>query len=178
MSIPKIPDSVKLISSILYSDQKVCEIAMDELSKKWGKIDFLEAGIPFRYTDYYYKEMGSPLFRNFLSFEMLIDRSKLIQAKLFSNQIENNLAKEGGARRLNIDPGYLTDSQVVLATGKNFSHRIYLGEGIFSDLTLLFKGKKYEALPWTYPDYQGEHMLSILMKIRNQYVEDRRGSHE
>ncbi len=165
---------MKLITSLIYADHTLADDAINELKQKWGEIDILESAIPFHFTDYYYKEMGRPLYRHFFSFKKLIERSRLVESKIISNQIENRLAKTNGCRTLNVDPGYLTDSQMILATGKNFSHRVYLGEGIFADLTLIFERGEYNALPWTYPDYRDSHMRGLLSKIRDQYLKDKK----
>ncbi len=173
MSIPKKPLPVKFITSIIYKDPNLCEEGSLLLKRKWGEIDIREEKLPFTHTDYYHEEFGSPLFRSFFSFEKLRLREGLIEAKLFSNEIENRLAKSDGRRTINVDPGYLTDGQLILATGKNYSHRVYLGSGIFADLTLIYKDRKFQPLPWTYPDYQEEGMQIILLKIRQKYLEQR-----
>ena len=142
------------------------------LQESCGEIDFCERTLPFSHTKYYEKEMGTGLQRCFISFKRLIDRHHLVEVKLLSNEIENSLANDNSGRTINIDPGYLTDSQLVLATGKNFSHRIYLGKGVFADLTLVFRDHAYQFLPWTYPDYKEDHMQAILMNIRKQYSKD------
>lgn len=173
MSIPKPPSLVKFVTSILYADPLLREEGISILKKRWGEIDVRQDDLPFSHTDYYAKEFGSPLFRSFLSFEKLRAREELIEAKLFSNDVENRLAKTDGRRSINIDPGYLTDGQLVLATGKNYSHRIYLGEGIFADLTLTYRDGRYQALPWTYPDYKEAPIQSLLLKMRKIYLYDK-----
>lgn len=173
MSIPKDPSLVKLVTSLLCADIGVCEEAISILKKKWGEVDVREDRLPFSHTDYYSKEMGGPLYRTFLSFKPLMQRERLVEAKLFSNDVENRLAKSDGSRRINIDPGYLTDGQFILATGKNYSHRVYLGEGIFADLTLVYRDGGYQSLPWTYPDYREAPLQSALLKMREIYLKDR-----
>ncbi|MBI3018423.1 MAG: DUF4416 family protein [Deltaproteobacteria bacterium] len=175
MSCPQEPKPVKCVSSLIYSDHEATKKALSLLKQKLGEIDFIEADFPFTFTEYYAREMGRPLWRSFFGFKTLILRETLVDIKLFTNEIENSLAKEDGRRTLNIDPGYLNDSQFVLATGKNFSHRIYLGRGLFGDLTLMFKHSQFQAFPWTYPDYREEPIRSLLLKMRKDYV---RGFHE
>ena len=168
------PPPVKLVTSFIYQDSAYRDEALQPLCHRWGVIDIQEMELPFHYTDYYRKEMGFPLYRAFVSFERLIPREQLVKAKLYSTQIEITLAKAGGRRTINIDPGYVTDSQLILATGKNYSHRIYLGEGIFGDLTLIYEHKKFKAQPWTYPDYQSEPMVRLLEMMRKKYIEDKK----
>jgi hypothetical protein len=80
----------------------------------------------------------------------------------------------GGRREANIDPGYLLLERLVLATGKNFSHRIYVGRGIYADLTLIYQRGAYRALPWTYPDYAGAPLGRFLAAVRRKYAVDLR----
>ncbi len=148
------------------------ERGMSFLKEKFGAIDILECKISFHSTDYYYPEMGQPLWRCFFGFSNLIPREMLIDAKLFTNKIENTLAKEDGRRTLNIDPGYLTGAQFILATGKNFARRIYLGKGIFGDLTLTYAKGEWIPNYWTYPDYKTEPILGLLNKIREIYLNE------
>ena len=95
-------------------------------------------------------------------------------AKLFTNGLEETLARPDGSRRVNLDPGLLTQERFVLGTGKNFTHRVYLGEGIFADLTLVFQAGSWQTLPWTFPDYASPDMLEILTDIRLRYRRDLR----
>ena len=170
MSQLKKPQRVKLFFSLLYRDFSICESVLDLFHKKWGAVDSAHHQIPFLHTTYYEEEFGKRLERSILSFEKLIERDQLIEAKLWAVQMENQLANDKGNRTLNVDPGYVTDYQVVLATGKNYSHRIYLDRGVFADLTLVYRDGKYQALPWTYPDYSEEPLQGIFKKLRKAYL--------
>ena len=88
-----------------------------------------------------------------------------------SNQIEQKHS-ENGKRRINIDPGYLVHERFVLATGKNYTHRIYIGQGTYADLTLIYRKGGFQTLPWTYPDYGRSDMLGFLVKVRDKYSAD------
>jgi hypothetical protein len=115
--------------------------------------------------------MGAPLFRRMLTFPDLIAQERLPEIKAFSNGIESSFA-EGGRRRVNIDPGYLLLERFVLASGKNFTHRIYIGRGIYADLTLIYTRGRFQTLPWTYPDYADPGMLRHLHQVRRRYTLD------
>jgi hypothetical protein len=95
----------------------------------------------------------------------------LAQIKVRTNQIEQHYGRDG-KRSVNIDPGYLLQERFVLASGKNYSHRIYLSEGIYADLTLIYHQGRFQQLPWTYPDYADGPMLRVLERIRHKYVLD------
>jgi len=127
--------------------------------------------MPFDYTTYYQQEMGTPLFRRLLAFKSLIEQLQLAAVKLSTNRLEDRYTR-GGRRRVNIDPGYLLYERFVLASGKNFSHRIYIGHRIYADLTLIYQRGGFEKLPWTYPDYADRPILSFLEQVRQKYAAD------
>lgn len=127
--------------------------------------------LDFHYTDYYQPEMGAPLFRRILTFQQLILQSRLSHIKCQTNDVEQALA-ERGRRTVNIDPGYLLYERFVLATGKNYAHRIYIGEGIYADLTLIYQDSAYQPLPWTYPDYKADEIRTFLLQVRQKYGAD------
>lgn len=146
----------------------------DKLITLLGEILSRTDPVPFLHTTYYEREMGTGLLRYFLLFKPLRDREELPSVKLITNDIEANMS-EGGRRTINIDPGYIALEQVVLATTKGFAHRIYLGQGIFGDLTLMHAAGTYKPLPWTYPDYGSAEMISMLKCWREEYKKDLRG---
>lgn len=171
MSVPKPPKPAKLVIGMLMKDKSLIETVTNILIQEYGQIDIVSPWLLFNYTDYYEPELGSPIYRRLISFENLIDQGSLVNIKLFSNRLENNLS-ENGKRRVNIDPGYMVLERFVLATGKNYTHRIYIGSGIYADLTLIYQKGQFRPLPWTYPDYADDTMLFFLTKIRNKYQID------
>ena len=171
MSVPRQPNSAKLMIGIFMKDRKLLKPVATALSKVFGAIDMVSPWYPFDFTIYYHREMGFPLFRRVLSFQSLIEQNSLADIKLFTNGVEQNYATTG-KRQVNLDPGYLVHERFVLATGKNFAHRIYIGQGIYADLTLLYRKGAFEALPWTYPDYAHHNLISFLERARKKYVLD------
>ena len=113
--------------------------------------------------------MGAPLFRRLFSFKEMIQQEDLASIKLFTNTIESSCSHKD-KRNINIDPGYLLSERFVLATGKNFTHRIYIGKKIYADLTLIYQKGAFRKLPWTYPDYTDKNMLGYLSKVREKYI--------
>ncbi len=169
MSIPYEPQPAKFILSILSADWKsFWPQLQNELEDKLGKIDYLSPEIPFTQTTYYNAEMGFPIFRRLLGFENLRTMQHLPQIKLWTNTIENHFTVNGN-RTFNLDPGYLTLERLVLATGKNFTHRVYLEQGIWADLTLIFHKGNWTNLPWTFPDYATLEIQNHLTRIRTLY---------
>jgi hypothetical protein len=171
MSRPQIPGPVKLIIGIFTKEKGVLNSVSNRLMQQFGQIDLISKWLPFDKTDYYQEEMGGPLFRRILSFRTLIHRDDLVTVKLATNDLEAEYTEEG-RRNVNIDPGYVSREHVVLATGKNYSHRIYLGKGIYAELTLIYSKGAFRPVPWTYPDYAEGSLIGFLQRIRNKYVHD------
>jgi Domain of unknown function (DUF4416) len=169
-----VPPPVKLVCGILYHDEKWIEPVLSDLQLNFGALDFRSEPMPFHFTDYYFDEMGQPLFRRMISVEKLIDPSSLAEIKVETNGLEEKYASQGGSRVLNLDPGYLTAAAYILATSKNYAHRIYLGQGVFAQQELLFERKRILTLEWTYPDYRSFEYQEILRKIRRRYLEQLR----
>jgi hypothetical protein len=171
MSTPQTPKPAKLIIGLIMKDRTLIDSLAVELGAAYGPIDMVSAWMPFDYTRYYEPEMGAQLVRRMLAFKSLIRQSELPAIKLATNRLEEAYS-QNGKRRVNIDPGYLLLERLVLASGKNFSHRIYLGDGIYADLTLIYQHGAFEKLPWTYPDYADQPMLGFLQQVRSKYAVD------
>jgi hypothetical protein len=161
---------VKLFAGILVSDSRFFADVERRLTAEFGAIDHRSPVIPFDFTDYYEKEMGDVLDRMFFSFEGLIDAAELPEIKRRTNQLEADIAISSGLKRpVNIDPGYLENAKVLLASTKNFYHRIYLGGGIFAEVTMHFKNNTFQFFPWTYPDYQSRDYQDFFLRLRQIY---------
>lgn len=136
----------------------------------FGRIDLESPITDFTHTDYYKEEMGNGLKRQFLSFERLVGLKGLCSVKLRTNGLEKRFAKQN-KRTVNIDPGYIDLSKLVLFSTKDYSHRVYLDKGIFAEVTLFYKDKSFTAWPWTYPDYRTADYIEIFNRIRDIYKE-------
>lgn len=164
----RLPLPVKLVCAFLYRDPRTYQLTTCLLKKKFGEIDLESQESVFEYTDYYDKEMGTPLYRRFISFARLRDASQFVGIKLYCIALEKKFS-HSGARTVNIDPGYLNEAKFVLTTTKDFFHRIYLGKGIFAELTMYYKDNAYQDLPTTYPDYRSPEYKQILGQMRQLY---------
>ncbi|MBM4338578.1 MAG: DUF4416 family protein [Deltaproteobacteria bacterium] len=171
MGKPSKPRPAKLFMSLIAGEDDIVYQGMEALRKDFGTIDFVSEKFQFDFTDYYTEEMGRNLFRHFITFEKLIGRDSLPEIKLATNHLEERLAGSNGNRQINIDPGYLSHAHVILATTKAYAHRPYLEKGIYADLTLIYRGKSFQALEWTYPDYRQEATIELFNQIRKQYLE-------
>ncbi|MFO7695977.1 MAG: DUF4416 family protein [Anaerolineae bacterium] len=163
------PLPVKLIVPMLSARSESFSQAQGALTERYGPLDYVSADIPFTYTDYYAPELGSGILRRFVSARELIDPGDLASIKLWTNALEDTW-REGGHRVINLDPGYICGGKLVLATTKDQAHRIYLGQGIYAEVTLLYRAREYRALPWTYPDYASADYHRVFSVIRAGYM--------
>jgi hypothetical protein len=164
------PRPVKLLTSLITADEQLFRQVIDGLVKRYGEVDFESEILPFDFTSYYEPEMGTGLFRRLVTFGPLIPRESLVRIKGETNELEATFAV-GGRRRINIDPGYISAEHLILATTKGYTHRPYLGEGIYADLTLIYRGGEFHPLEWTYPDYASPQIRQVLAEIRRRYLQ-------
>jgi hypothetical protein len=163
------PQPVKVFVGILLALPSTLPELHGSLEEQFGPVDSESQLLEFAYTDYYEPEMGSGLKRKFLGFGRLASPEALVDLKLFTNRVEQTFAING-RRTVNLDPGYLTAARVVLASTKDFAHRLYLGKGIYGEVTLLYQKKDFRALPWTYPDYRSEAYRQFFKELRRVYM--------
>jgi hypothetical protein len=161
-------EDVKLICSIFSPEEGLILECMHDLAELFGPADWVSHGLFFDRTRFYEREMGWPLHRRFVSYGRLIRPNRIVEAKISTSRLEEKYARQG-KRRVNIDPGYISLERLVLATGKNYTHRIYLSKGVYADLTLVFQKGAYRSLPWTFPDYASSEMIEIFNAIRSRY---------
>jgi len=166
---------VKLFIGVLVANSRFIPQVEERLTAAYGAIDHRSEVIPFDFTNYYEPEMGDLIDRVLFSFERLIEPDQLPEIKRQTNQLEEDLApllqKAGTAvkRPVNLDPGYIEQAKVILASTKNFYHRIYLGKGIFGEVTMHFKNNTFQFFPWTYPDYQSRDYQEFFLRVRQIY---------
>lgn len=165
---------VKLVVGILSAHPDLLAQAVERLAVLYGQTDYLSPILPFTYTDYYLGEMGPGLLRQFVAFAELIGSGDLPSIKLQTNVLEAELAQDG-RRRVNLDPGYLNAGKLVLATTKDQQHRLYLGQGIYGEVTLRYRQGAWRPWDWTYPDYRSPEYAQVFAAIRALYVAQLRG---
>jgi hypothetical protein len=168
MGIPKDPKPIKLFASLIFREEAVHHDALKMLGDEIGVIQEKKPPTAFSHTDYYEKETGKDLLRTFILFQELFPRESLPRIKLKTNEIELAFS-ENHRRRVNIDPGYISLENVILATTKGYAHRIYIGSGIYADLTLTYNSGTYRPLEWTYPDYGEATTISVFNEWRKNY---------
>ena len=141
----------------------------ERLEKLFGPVDTVTEPFSFSFTDYYVPEMGEGIERFFLSFTTLISPDRLAEIKTITDELEMEYA-ENGKRRINLDPGLLTEGNIILATTKNRTHRIAIGKSLYAEVTLIYHSHGFEAFPWTYADYRSEKVQETLLSFRRQYL--------
>jgi hypothetical protein len=146
--------------------------AREQVQQHYGPIALASRPFSFHHTKYYQPTMGENLQKQLVAFEQLVPEEQLATIKLQTNQLECDLATSGAfaeERPLNLDPGLLTLGKIVLATTKDQAHRIYLGNGIYAEVTLRFHDGAYEPWPWTYADYREPAVRATLKEFRDYY---------
>ena len=145
--------------------------AKQRLKAEFGAFDFQSPVIPFNYTRYYERQMGKNLLRQFVSFKRLVNPGDLAKIKLYTNRLEQRFTAQFKevSRPINLDPGYITSANLILASAKPFAHRLYLKRGIYAEVTLVFREKAYRPLEWTFPDYRTPEYIEVFNKIRELY---------
>jgi len=170
MGIPKPPEKAILFIGALFSSIECYGEAFRTLQETCGEVLMETPRFPWDYSDHYKNEMGGPLFKRFMFFRDFIEPDALSGIKLAANELEIKLSTEG-KRNINLDPGYLTPAKIVLASTKDYSHRIYLKDGIYAETTLIFSKEKEAYVPNinTYNDYKDERNLKFFLLARELF---------
>jgi len=161
------PERVMLFAGFLFNDTLILEKSLELLTKLYGDILFKSQQINWNYSEYYNNELGKNILRQFVFFKNLIDPANIVDIKIQTNKFEE-MFLDNNRRRINIDPCYMSLAKIVLATTKNYSHRIYLGKGIYAEVTLIYKNNTFIPFFYTYKDYRGKEYIDIFMKARNE----------
>ena len=174
------PKPVKLIVGILAANQDALICATAQLIQTFGPTDFSSDIWPFDQTEYYKDQTGDLIIRQFISFQKLIAPADLAKIKLKTNKIEKIVAKELKLplpRPVNLDPGIIEPAKLVLASTKNFSHRIYIGKKIYAEVTLIYDKKQWKPFEYTFPDYRQQCYFDYFDKVRTRLLEQLKSKH-
>jgi hypothetical protein len=168
---------VLLIAAAFSRHEEALDWGREQLVSDWGPIALESERFAFTETDFYEAEMGGGLLKTFFAFERLIDPADLVEIKLRTGELEDECRELGRwpeARPLNLDPGYLTEAKLVLATTKDRDHRLYLRRGIFAEVTLHYHAGKWQPRDWTYPDYRRGDFHAFFLCCRDFLRQQRR----
>lgn len=173
MGTANLPQVVKLFVGLISGRPFLFEEAAKALLDLFGPIEIFSPFYPWNHTDYYQDELGGDLKRQFLFFQRSISPDLLSEIKEKTNELEQRWAMvtaSGLLRPINLDPGYLTQSKVVLATTKDFAHRVYLSKGIYAEVTLIYRGRSFEPLSHTYPDFRTKEYIELFNAVRESFM--------
>jgi hypothetical protein len=165
-----VSESVLLFVGTLYADSNAFVTAGKMLTQYFGDILLSSSRTPWNHSSYYKDELGWPIYRQFIFFRNLVDPGNLADIKIKTNELEYTLSIDG-KRSINLDPGYLALSKIVLASTKNYAHRVYLGKGIYAEVTLVYKNNSYAPHLFTYRDYQEKTSIDIFIDVREKLRE-------
>jgi hypothetical protein len=172
------PPPAKFFCAIMSTSGQWREEAEAALTARLGPLEHRSVVYDFSaFSAYYDEEMGGRVWKYFVTFQRPAPMETLVDVKLFTEEVQRRLARPGGPpmrRAVNLDPGYLTGWNVVLATVKNQAHRFHLGQGVYAELTLLFRKRRFEPLPWTYRDYSSSAVIDFFGRVRSDYLEQLR----
>lgn len=169
MAIPKALEKAIFFVGILAAGRRELHLAARTLESEFGAPSAGSVVWPFDNTDYYRNELGPEPCRAFLAFPGLFPTDAVGRRKIATNRMETELAAAAGgrlARPVNLDPGYLTLAKLVLASAKNYAHRIHLHDGIYAEVTLQYRQGKFHSLPWTFPDYASGRYDGFFLSLR------------
>lgn len=146
------------------------ESLKEKLESNFGPISIITEPFDFTFTDYYVPEMGDGIKRFFISFDRLICPDRLASVKTITNALEEEYAQDGN-RKINLDPGIISESNLILATTKNRSHRIAIGQNLYAEVTLIYQNHGWKSFNWTYADYRSEIVQREMIEFRRFYLE-------
>jgi hypothetical protein len=165
MGTPKEPEKAILFSGLLFGSEADLLRAEEELKKYFGNVADQSDIFDWSHSDFYKKELGPDIKRKFILFDKIINPEEIADIKLKTNDIEDELSKDG-KRTVNIDPGYIALGKLVLASTKNYCHRIYLGKGIYAEGTLYYRNDDFHPTPFTFNDYKRREYIEFFKKAR------------
>lgn len=172
MGILKQAAPVMLLIGAITRRPTLFEEVRSFLTVRFGPIDLESPVYDWRHTTYYEKELGPDLKRQFFFFKQPVSPDALPDIKRYTNELEQRWTRsspDGNLRDINLDPGYLAPSKIVLATTKDYSHRIYLRDGIYAEVTLVYEGKSFSSLPHTYPDFRSNDYVALFNQARSRF---------
>ena len=170
MASLSIPPSSLFFVAVTHTGSIEKNDLLKELEARFGKLLSVSDSFDFNFTDYYKKEMGDNLVKFIAAFAELQLEDRLADHKLSAMELEKLYLDDRGNRRVNLDPGFMSQARVILSSSKNFAQRIYLGKGVFAEVTLLYRHEDFIVLPWSYPDYQSPFVKNFLLEVRREYT--------
>lgn len=177
MGHPTPPSASLLILAAFSRHGAALDWARQQAIETWGPLVLESPRFAFTETPYYEPSMGPTLQKTFFLLAPLYDPAALVDTKLRTNAWEEEYARSAGhpeLRPLNLDPGYLTLGKLVLASTKDYTHRIYLDRGIYAEITLYYKHRRWQHHQWTFADYRRADYQAFFTACRDYLHRHRR----
>ncbi|MCP4135301.1 MAG: DUF4416 family protein [bacterium] len=168
MTEPRIPPESKLFFGVLFNTEDDLLKTEKKLVGRFGEIDLRSEHMPFKHTSYY-EEIGENLKKVLFTFKRFVPREDIVDIKLYANKLEKKISGSGNKRIINIDPGYITLSNVFIASCKEYYHRTYLSKGVYLENEYWYSYKKLNTWDWTYPDYKKKEYIHFFFEARELY---------
>ena len=169
MSQPKAAPKTMQLVAIFSRHENALDWGAEKVAIQCGRVALTSPRFEHSETTYYAEEMGRDLVKQFLVVDGWYDPAQLPKSKLQSNAWEEELSQSSDyaeSRPLNIDPGYITLTKLVLASCKDRAHRIYLSDGIYAEECLYYLDQRWQSRPWTYPDYRRADFQAFFVEAR------------
>ncbi len=166
------PPPGRLIASVIYSSYDALVEALPVLERRFGPVEMETVDIPCQVKDLYKEEMGSHLQRRFFCFERPVERDTLPEIKKVCSKIEPLFADQTGDfffRTVNVDPGILTPDNLTMASHRGLNCRIYLRDGVYAELVLIYARDRFARLPWTCGDFCHDEAIDLFMRARSRF---------
>jgi len=152
-----------LFMAVMYSSEELLNKSKSDLIKKYGPIKAEGHVYDFSFTNYYEPEMGKNLKKKFIIFEKEATKEELADVKFFITEIEKKYSNNTG-RTVNIDPGYLSETELQLATFKEKSFKEKIHEKVWVHKVLEFNGDEIKQFFHTFADYKDKKNQEFILK--------------
>ncbi len=159
-----------LLFAIMYSKKEILDKTTHILEEKFGEIKTKSEEYDFNFTDYYEGEFGTNLKKIFIIFEKPIEKQDLITIRERTGEIEQELSKNN-KRSVNIDPGHISRSELILATKKGKNWKEPLSNEIYAHKLLEFKDNEVISFYHTFTDYKLKQNIEFFKKFVSNLVD-------
>lgn len=166
------PPPGQLIVSIIYNSLDALADALNALEKRFGRVQYETVEIECALAKSYSEEMGDTLQRRFFSFDRLVSRATLPEAKSACSKIEarfSDRVDDFCFRTVNIDPGIMCPSNLIMASHREYNHRVYLRDAVYVEIALIYSQGRFNRLPWTVPDFYDDEAIDFFERVRASF---------
>lgn len=151
-----------LFFALMYKDKDILEKTIGELKNNFGDVVSKSSEYDFNFTSYYEKEFGMNLKKMIAIFDKKINKIDLVEIKNKITEIEKRFSV-GNKRRINIDPGYVNNKEVVLASFKKKDFKEDLGNNVFAHKVLEFEDGNVNDFFHTFDDYKEKRIKDFFI---------------